>query len=136
MAYYAIRYTSSIHADLKRGWSAYMGTWGDLAHALDCVEDQRRDGEAYREFVRRMRKEGIIRRAGTKWGVFHHEGLSCYALAATSPDAAIAEARARYAETKGGAEGTGQIIYPAGVVAQIADDCYLLVSEQPTQEEN
>jgi len=79
---YVARHTPNPQGDAERGWSAWGGSWGTLAHALDCVEPLRQDDESDEEFAERMIDEEIIREWNGMYAVHHHDGLACYELEA------------------------------------------------------
>lgn len=113
---FVARYTNDPQADLERGWSAYMGlqavsprqyvakfVWDDVPADFDDMTDA--------EIVDWLSDLGIDLRynaAIALWCSVHHDGLSCWALDAETPEAAIAEAQAAAREGQISWSGFGQ----------------------------
>lgn len=129
---YVLRQSLDIHADLARNWSAWMGTWSQSA--VECAtlycEDQRHEDESDEAFAMRLADAGIIREHAGAWAVYHHDGLSAYALDAEDEAAAIAEARALAARI-GVASGDGVAAYGhLAVVAELGGGWYVLSADE------
>ena len=96
---YVARFTNNPEADIQRGWSAFMGERGNLWSAADMVMTQHgydtNDYETEDEILEVLEEIGVEFRQypeNGEWAQFHHEGLSCWPLNATTTDDAICEA--------------------------------------------
>lgn len=142
----AVRYSNNIDADIRRGWSAWMGLEANRKDdaVLLAWESQGRGGESelddlyqdapepdWNSFIDRMAEELDVRFDDNcqMWRVVHHEGLSCYVVNDGSYTAEEeAAAIARYARDTP----TGEGHYTIGgirVVEALADGWYLLECE-------
>lgn len=111
---FVIRRTPNPTADLARGWSSWNGQYeahpfslADVDNALMSIDDDvvenyndendcdvSEDAAAAADFCRQVLDINVQRCPATElYAVRHHDGLSCYELAATDLDSAIAEAR-------------------------------------------
>src|SRR5579885_2831446 len=104
---FVARYTVNPEADVKRGWSAWMGISEDteekaLSLALDQAtlsEEDRQivdewydyDVEALREIAKNYNVDVRFDEDANKWRLFHHDGLSCWSLNAETIEDAIRE---------------------------------------------
>lgn len=135
---YAIRYSPDIHADLARGWSAWMEA--RFSSLLDLVETYCGDYDVadYLEScdsdidnalldLADARNLDVRRDPATgQWCLVHHDGLSCYALNAASMDAALDEG-AVLAAAIGEPVGNGDRTYgDVSLVADLGAGWYLL----------
>lgn len=112
---YVVRFSADIEWDIERGFSC----WGDRAVRktdLDIVQevggfwdDDELDSKQQRwvnqfsdryedrslfleDLARELAPAGLCRDDKyATWALFHHDGLSCFALTADTPEAAIAE---------------------------------------------
>ena len=148
---YAIRQSPNVQADLKRGWSAWMGHRAATLEALiDMTPDfseydlaeawERWDGDDHQAFLldNCERKAGawvpMIDEVAGQWCWWHHDGLACYGLAAETEAEALAEAIAS-GLMKGNATGNGDMTEgTVAVVATLGCDWYLLACDDYTPE--
>lgn len=113
---YVARFSDNIEADIRRGWSAWMGSWEqDLQDALEfCGVTAEQIDEAWEHWQdpdwhpwhhrdTADREEFLLDLAETEghdvrfdsatelWAAVHHDGLSCFRLEAEDEDAALDE---------------------------------------------
>lgn len=91
---YVARFTETPNEDIERGWSGYFAPFEqDLRSALEFIgvdTDDYEDDEL--EDIADEYK--MMQDPHTKaWRPFHHYGLSCWALSATTEEEAIEEAK-------------------------------------------
>lgn len=141
MAYVA-RYSTSIEKDIELGFSCWLGTLGtDVVSALEIDGFNGEELEArYERFgseydsLEAYLKDAVLDESNIVWDerfgayrTFHHNGLSCWALEAETEAEATVEAM-QYA-TPGGMELAQYTIGSIRIVAEVAENLYLLECE-------
>lgn len=150
---YAIRYSPNIQADLRRGWSAWMGIRAaslyelcdntpDLYDLTEYVSDPD-DTDAIYDYLDLVERRSVGAHyepaedteapAEVRWCWKHHDGLACYALDAETE----AEALAQAAEWDTDALSSGQGWLTEGevkVVAELGNGWYLLECDDLSRE--
>lgn len=143
---YVARYTKNAEGDAQRGWSGWgCGYWStlqdfasewleatlfeayDVSSVYDLTDEQIEQINPY---------EMAFDEQFQSWRIFHHDGLSCWALYAETPEEAVAEARDLEAASEIGNGGFG---YAASgnlrVVAQVHADLWIFECDYVTEED-
>ncbi len=140
---YAVRFSTRIQEDIKRGWSAWMNTrtenlaefvqiclnfcWNEKASNLQ-------DEERYEEVLEIYEDILDIRMDGNQYAIVHHEGLSCFGLEAEEEEEAIEEA-VEFVNNFDGSFAIGEMtIGEIKIIKEIQDGWYLLETEDFTAE--
>jgi len=98
----AIRYSTNIQADIKRGWSGWMGEYDKLSDAVELVVNETildelwndsevlikefgEDFENYDDLIKALHAEYLSNlilydENAQAWRIWHHDGLACYAV--------------------------------------------------------
>lgn len=143
---YVVRNTFTPEYDIERNWSAWIGgAWDTEDQALhDLAEESPLYSKYQDHYYGRLDEQEIIEkiieqeqfdvrfnRAYGKWQHVHHDGLSCYELAAETEEEAWEEARSGEFPWFGFGRSTrGKV----KLVGQVAGDLYLFWCEDTTTE--
>jgi len=140
---YAVRFSTRIQEDIKRGWSAWMNTRTEnlveflqicLDHCWSEKANELQDKEEYEEALEIFEELLDIRMDGNSYAITHHDGLSCFGLEAEEENEAIEEAE-NFVKNFDDSFAIGEMtIGEIKIIKEIQDGWYLLETEDFTAE--
>lgn len=134
---YVARFTHDPQDDIERGWSGWMGS--DFSSVADAAEffgidiDEQTD-DALLDIL--LEKENTDLRFDDRlkvWRTVHHEGLSCFALEATTIEDAMSEAKSANLMWEGFGDKTIGNVKVIGAVEGV-DDLFIFECDDATGE--
>lgn len=143
---FVARYSTTIHQDIELGFSCFLGDLGtDLLSALEIdgynaetleakYERFGNEDQSFEEYL----KSSVLDEGHIVWDTrfnayrtFHHSGLSCYKLNATTETEALIEVESKSVDAFGFGQ---QTIGSIRVVAEVRENVWLLECDDAKDE--